>query len=393
MEAGQTSRRSLGEVLVDQGLVSEADLERALAEEFATKRRLAEILVRRGLVTGRDITNALAQQFTSFRGADAGDNGAHGEPDPVSGHGAEPPGHHAPKPFLWSDAEPESHPEAVAVDDAGDAHPAPVNPPVQRDEAKNPNGMDAELVVEPETLIRETDARRGTMESTLSALGPILESLGRIQADLEAHDLSTPLLSHELAATQERLIARGDALSAEIALLKETRAEIEQRAAVLESLRTELADKIHELAELRATAAIWTSRVDNLEAEVESLSTRANDAAHQLNALAAARVPTPHVDARTETHPGGAPGADARTETHSGGGPGEVAPQEPARPELGHVLFVPTDDGYELLERGGGAPGVGEVVEVGDANWVVAKIGPSPLPYDERPCAFLTTVG
>ena len=63
MEAAQTSWRSLGELFVERGLISEADLERALAEQVATKRRLADILVRRGLVTGHDITKALMEQL------------------------------------------------------------------------------------------------------------------------------------------------------------------------------------------------------------------------------------------------------------------------------------------------------------------------------------------
>src|SRR6266567_1632753 len=62
MEAAHTSWRSLGELFVERGLISEADLERALAEQVATKRRLADILVRRGLVTGHDITSALMEQ-------------------------------------------------------------------------------------------------------------------------------------------------------------------------------------------------------------------------------------------------------------------------------------------------------------------------------------------
>src|SRR6266851_2818509 len=63
MEAAHTSWRSLGELFVERGLISEAELERALAEQVATKRRLADILVRRGLVTGHDITNALMEQL------------------------------------------------------------------------------------------------------------------------------------------------------------------------------------------------------------------------------------------------------------------------------------------------------------------------------------------
>ena len=40
--------------------------------------------------------------------------------------------------------------------------------------------------------------------------------------------------------------------------------------------RAELENKVHELAELRATAAIWNDKVSALEAEVDALTTRTN---------------------------------------------------------------------------------------------------------------------
>ena len=55
----------------------------------------------------------------------------------------------------------------------------------------------------------------------------------------------------------------------------------------------------------------------------------------------------------------------------------------------GHVLFVWTPAGYELLGRGGEPPQVGEEVGVSGGLRVVTKVGPSPLPGDRRRCAFL----
>ncbi len=68
----------------------------------------------------------------------------------------------------------------------------------------------------------------------------------------------------------------------------------------------------------------------------------------------------------------------------------EVEPRPP--PELAHLLFVPTPGGYLLLQRSGQAPAVGEGVELPDAptaRLVVAKVARSPLPLDERICAYL----
>jgi hypothetical protein len=67
-----------------------------------------------------------------------------------------------------------------------------------------------------------------------------------------------------------------------------------------------------------------------------------------------------------------------------------VEPRPP--PELAHLLFVPTPGGYLLLQRSGQAPAVGEEVELPDAptaRLVVAKVARSPLPLDERICAYL----
>ena len=55
----------------------------------------------------------------------------------------------------------------------------------------------------------------------------------------------------------------------------------------------------------------------------------------------------------------------------------------------GHVLFVWTPSGYELLTRAGEPPHVGEEVGVSGGLRVVTKVGPSPLPGDRRRCAFL----
>jgi hypothetical protein len=61
-------------------------------------------------------------------------------------------------------------------------------------------------------------------------------------------------------------------------------------------------------------------------------------------------------------------------------------------PDLGHLLFVPTYQGYLLLQRSGRAPTLGEVLELPDTpgvRLVVAKLALSPLPQDKRVCAYL----
>lgn len=57
--------------------------------------------------------------------------------------------------------------------------------------------------------------------------------------------------------------------------------------------------------------------------------------------------------------------------------------------ESGYVVFVWKTSGYELQEREGEPPRLGDVVEENGTPLVVTKVGPSPLPGDPRRCVFL----
>lgn len=63
VEAAHVPWRPLGELFVSRGLISEGELETALAEQAATGKRLGEILVDGGLVSGPDLTSALMDQL------------------------------------------------------------------------------------------------------------------------------------------------------------------------------------------------------------------------------------------------------------------------------------------------------------------------------------------
>lgn len=55
---------------------------------------------------------------------------------------------------------------------------------------------------------------------------------------------------------------------------------------------------------------------------------------------------------------------------------------------MGYLLFVSKPTGYELRERDGDLPAVGEEVEDDELRLQVTKIAPSPLPGDSRRCAY-----
>jgi hypothetical protein len=55
----------------------------------------------------------------------------------------------------------------------------------------------------------------------------------------------------------------------------------------------------------------------------------------------------------------------------------------------GWVLFVSKPTGYELVEKHGDPPAVGDEVETDNGRPLrVLKVGPSPIPGDRRPCVY-----
>ena len=57
-----------------------------------------------------------------------------------------------------------------------------------------------------------------------------------------------------------------------------------------------------------------------------------------------------------------------------------------------HLVFVWRPSGYELREREGEPPALGEEVEEDGARMEVVKVAASPLPDDDRRAAYLMPV-
>jgi hypothetical protein len=55
---------------------------------------------------------------------------------------------------------------------------------------------------------------------------------------------------------------------------------------------------------------------------------------------------------------------------------------------VSYLLFVWSPAGYELREQDGDPPQVGEEVELDGRSLLITKVGASPLPGDERACAY-----
>jgi hypothetical protein len=54
-----------------------------------------------------------------------------------------------------------------------------------------------------------------------------------------------------------------------------------------------------------------------------------------------------------------------------------------------HLVFISRSSGYELAEREGEPPTAGTEIEDGQKRFLVSKVAASPLPGDERLCAYL----
>jgi len=55
----------------------------------------------------------------------------------------------------------------------------------------------------------------------------------------------------------------------------------------------------------------------------------------------------------------------------------------------GHVLFLPTPTGYEVVEAEDAPPPVGQLLLLEHGCFRVARFGRSPFPRDRRPCLYL----
>jgi len=276
MSTERTPWRRLGVLLVESGVISQAELESALAEQSASGRRLGEILIARGYSSRPAIQDALAEQsgvmFEPERGFGTGLRGLlarkhHQRRSESKGKGARPQ-------LSVVTALPQAKVAAVGAAPPEARSPSvnllrrtePVVRPREPAEPKSQPGMEAEL-----EALRTSQARQG------EELGRIAEALSRVQA---------------------------------------------------------------ELAELRSATA------------------RAPDAPVVAEPPRLAPVEEP------------------------------VAPAE-HEADGAHLCFVLEGSIYALREQDGPAPPAGSRVELDGAQYRVLKVARSPLPADERRCAYL----
>jgi hypothetical protein len=444
-------RRPIGDILVERGLVSAAQLERAFEVQRETGQLLGEILVVRGFISRIDLASALAEHWSTVR-----------EPHP-----REPV--EAPRELrrmlqdlearvraversaaagAWRDALSALSEEVSAamtalerrldqvtldetrqagiaelrgrIDEIADrvSAPAAMDAVVERLAALEARMADATPIDEIREEVRRIAASsaddRASLEQALLARvdeftamsGPhddVAEVRGRLD-ELAARPVADEELRARVDALERRAAselsdagsaARLDELAARLAAAaagaeQSLRADLDRLAATVEErdaaaieareeLREELERRLDALVSQQEEQVRVTERA--LRKGLASLGERlAGSQAEYSDAGDALRRSIERLGAAVVE-------ADARiAERGDESGRGERFERATAC-----IAFVPTEKGYRLVELAGPAPVAGGTVEVPgcEGSLIVSRVGSSPLPLDDRPCAYL----
>jgi hypothetical protein len=295
MSAHETPWRPLGVLLVEQGVISEAELETALADQAAIGKPLGEILIAHGFSSRPAIQDALAEQagvmFEPERGFGTGLRGLLARKHRQRKHGDEP-----------------ARPQLAVV------------PPLA------------------DTVVEETPRRVAAGAAATEVRAPAVNLLRSVELPQPAPPPPSPPPAAPVLPAQPNVHAE----------LDELRTAQERTSDELTRIGDALARVQAELAELRAVPP----------------------------------APAPVV-AQPETRP------DVEAASEPEREPEQPTPSVEPSVELAHLRFVLAGAAYRIDPHDGPAPLVGERVALDERSFRVVKVAASPLPGDERRCAYL----
>jgi hypothetical protein len=242
---------------------------------------------------------------------------------------------------------------------------------------------------------------RGRLMGTgMDAADPGWRRLGALMVEaglVSEHDLDEALAEQERSGQRlgEVLVGRGLVSAAAVA-----NALAEQRGSFLKTeygfgtgLRALIGESsvLESDAELEAPPLSPTQPPELAPGDTPAVAVDSRDSAKRLEAEPAAAPEEPQRSvARSAALPPVAAGQSGSSDQQRAR---SLEAQGQPGPDLGHLLFVPTYQGYLLLQRSGTAPGLGDVLELPEtrgARLIVAKLALSPLPQDSRVCAYLS---
>ena len=389
MEAAHITWRPLGRLLVEQGLLTADDLERALAEQQVTGQRLGETIVKLGFVSGPELANALAAQYGIELTTETGfGTGLRSQIQRRHESGRERVVHLVPDPVH------ETTPLHVVKPDA------------------------AEPVLEPEPAVGDTPLL-AQLEEQWAKLAAAEETLAERERELAELGTSRQQELADLVESRDRALTESVERERELRELAESRErELAERAERAEDLAErerelrELAEgRERELAERAERERELTERPESHERELAQLA----ESTRELSDLVESRDRALAESAEREREVG--EWAESRerelaelAERHNGDLRQVEALNERLRAELeelrvaaesdvpvpiaptSHLVFVQLGERYELISRDGPPPAQSTTLTLPDVDegmFVVAGRRSSPLPGDGRPCVFV----
>jgi hypothetical protein len=430
-------RRRIGEIFVELGFITSAQLEAALEVQRRTGGRIGEILVEQGSLTRLDLASALAEHWEPHTFDHPGTRpelSLGGVAHQHSEEGRRVEADHAAIAELQERLR--AAEQRLSEVDAADRGARRAWLPRRRREAES--ALDARLAGIEERLdplaplarqvnqlqealdglsaVRAADAvalgaRLRGSEAAIASLGDRCDGLEAVTAELRAavDALARRPTIEDPAERLQELSLRLDRIARDghdrvLGLADELRAEAAAAAAGLDRRLQAGADEARELRAALAGVqagvsagrervagdlAALSGRLDAQAAAAEEQARVTEDAVRSgLAALGKrlvgpeARYAKPGKGLRRSIDRLGAAIVEADTRRAGAFPVGEAA---------GYVAFVPTPDGYRLVELPGKLPGVGRPVQLeGDERvLLVMRHGRSPLPFDPRPCAYL----
>ena len=461
MEAARIAWRPLGRLLVEQGLLTDDELERALVEQQVSGKRLGETIVALGFVSGPDLASALATQYGIELTVETGfGTGLRAQIQRRHENDRGMPGPPALSVVESLPPELEDDSRVVEGSQPGTEEGAEALLLTQLEEqwARLAAAEDALAESEREigVLTRERDRRRkqavrlvGRVRRGERQTAEQVEAIERLTDGAKNRDAEVERLTRDVKERNdaiERLAAEAKTNNTEIERLTqavETRnGEIEaltsdakNRSAEIDRLVSKAKERHGEIEQLRRDAEERNTEIERLtrdaegrgagiNAEVERLNREAKASNSELERLtddaknrdAEIERLTRDVKERNadiERLTRDVAGCDAEIERlrreneQVRAQAGRFAtrlrrePQQPDQPETpapvpaSHLVFVQLGGGYELVESDGPAPQLNTLLELpqfSEEEFVVTRLGHSPLPADPRACIFVQRV-
>jgi hypothetical protein len=283
----------------------------------------------------------------------------------------------APEPDPAVELEPEPEPEPTQLEPERVAEPAaePPAPAAGRADIDDLRARHEALIAahaQLEAVIGERDRRIRDLEEQFAALqashGEAMVALASARTAAEGERQRFEEMLPELARSAAETVELNRRLAEEREKRAHSEGALAERSSIEEEIaRLAIAHAERDERRLEQKLEEQALALARAEAAIADAETRATDAESRTDALRAALE---HArKSQPKTKPESEPGVESR-----------------------HLLFVPTADGYELLEREGAAPALDAVVELDRRHLLVVRVGPSPLPRDGARCAYLERI-